>query len=164
MEKCNTMGDNPKPEKRKLHHIINVGDGVNFLSSKFPFWGVSAGGGNRTYIEKWINSGDILWFCKEIEDEFKMIGMGEYTHSFDSKDEPLIQLNMVERENQNWDERVVNDIQIHYKNLYITEKQSIRIRKCETEISIYDIARRINSNDIDLFKHYDGFKFYGEPK
>ena len=83
--------------------------------------------------------------------EFKMIGMGEYTHSFDSKDEPLIQLNMVERENQNWDERVVNDIQIHYKNLYITEKQSIRIRKCETEISIYDIARRINSNDIDLF-------------
>ena len=164
MEKNNTMKETSKHEKRKLHHILNVGDGINFLNSKYPFWGVSAEGGNRLYIEKWINSGDILWFCKDTGVQFEVIGMSEYTHSFDSKDEPLIQLNMVERENQNWDERVVNDIQIHYKNLYITEKQSIRIRKCETEISIYDITRRINSNDIDLFKHYDGFKFYGEPK
>ena len=159
MEECNTMGDNLKPEKRKLHHIINVGDGVNFQNSNYPFWGVSEN--NRTYIEKWINTGDILWFCQETGDTFKVIGMGEYTHSFDSKDEPLIQLNMVERETQNWDDRVVNDIQLHYKELYNTEKQCIRIKKYTNEISIYDISKKINSKDIDLFKHYDGFKFYG---
>ena len=159
MEKYNTMKGISRPDKSILHHIINVGDGVNFQNSNYPFWGVSEN--NRTYIETWINVGDILWFCQETGDTFKVIGMGEYTQAFDSIDEPLIQLNIVEKEKQNWDERVVNDIQIHYKNLYTTERQSICIRKYETEISIYDIAGRIDSNDIDLFKHYDGFKFYG---
>ena len=162
MEKYNTMKGISRPGKSILHHIINVGDGVNFQNSNYPFWGVSEN--NRTYIETWINVGYILWFCKETGDTFKVIGMGEYTQAFDSIDEPLIQLNIVEKEKQNWDDRVVNDIQIHYKNLYDTEKQSINIEKYGNEISTYDGPEGKFSNDVDLFKHYDGFKFYAEPK
>ena len=99
-----------------LHHIINVGDGTNFRKSKYPFWGISQD--NRDYIMKFMNSGDIIWFCQEEGGKYRVIGMSEYTHTYDSKDEPLIQLNIVEREEQNWDDRVINDIQIHYKNLY----------------------------------------------
>ena len=75
--------------------------------------------------------------------------MSEYTHAFDSIDEPLIQLNIVEKEKQNWDDRVVNDIQIHYKNLYDTEKQSINIEKYGNEISTYDGPEGKFSNDVD---------------
>lgn len=156
------MGEILRYERKILHHIINVRDGNNFLNSKFPFWGVSEN--NRKYIETLINSGDILWFCKSFDDKFKVIGMSKYTHSFDSKDEPLIPLNIVERETQNWDNRVENDIQLHYRDLYNTGKQNIIIDKYKDEISIYDSQGRNSLNDIDLFKHYDGFKFYGEPK
>jgi hypothetical protein len=154
-----TIGwDGPRRAERSvIHHIINVGDGFNFRKSNFPFWGVSQN--NRTYIDTSIFRGDVLWFCQELGDKFKVIGMCEYTHAFDSIDEPLIQLNIVERELQNWDERVVNDIQIHYRNLYDTGGQEIFIETCRyaSEISPY-------GEDCGLFKHYDGFKFYAVPK
>ena len=162
MEKYNTMREISRPEKTRHHQIIKVGEGVNFQNSNYPFWGVSEN--NREYIDNWINAGDILWFCQETSDTFKVIGMSEYTHAFDSIDEPLIQLNIVEKEKQNWDDRVVNDIQIHYKNLYNTGKQSISIEKYGNEISTYGGPEGKFSNDVDLFKHYDGFKFYAEPK
>ena len=152
-----------RAERTIIHHIINVGDGFNFRKSISPFWGVSKN--NRTYIDTSIFQGDVLWFCQELGDKFKVIGMCEYTHAFDSIDEPLIQLNIVERELQNWDERVVNDIQIHYRDLYDTEGQGIFIDICRyaSEISPYgDTYSKVS--DGELFKHYDGFKFYAVPK
>tara|TARA_B110000285_G_C14922506_1_gene513294 strand:+ start:275 stop:739 length:465 start_codon:yes stop_codon:yes gene_type:complete len=151
------MRDNTREGKCHLHHIINVGDAFNFRKSKFPFWGVSQK--NRKYIDTSIYIGDVVWFCQDIGDKFKVIRMCEYTHAFDSIDEPLIQLNIIEREIQNWDENVVNDIQIHFKELYDTEKQEIFINPCESEISTYSSTEHSEN----LFKHYDGFKKYAEP-
>ena len=155
MDKDIFMKENGK--RNVLHHIINVGDGTNFRKSKYPFWGISQD--NRDYIMKFMNSGDIIWFCQEESGRYRVIGMSEYTHTYDSKDEPLIQLNIVEREEQNWDDRVINDIQIHYKNLYNTRKQEIFIDKCNQGLTTY-------SCDFggDLFEHYEGFKFYASPK
>ena len=50
-------------------------------------------------------------------------------------------------------------LQIHYKNLYNTQKQEIFIDKCNQGLTTY-------SCDFggDLFEHYEGFKFYASPK
>ena len=87
--------------KTKLHHIINVGNGGNYRKSVFPFWGLSKN--MRTYVNNYMNKGDVLWFCQYFEKELKVIGMAEYTHKYDIVDEPLIPMNIIEREKQNWD-------------------------------------------------------------
>lgn len=142
--------------KTSIHHIINVGDGMNYKKSVYPFWGLSHN--TRSYIRNFINLGDVLWFCQDFENGLKAIGMAEYTHSYDINDEPLIPMNIVEREKQNWDMNIENDIQIHYKNIYNTERQNIVIEKKTEEISTYS-----NEYGGDLYKHYGGFKFYGNP-
>lgn len=141
--------------KTCLHHIINIKTGYNFKKSIYPFWGISAQ--NRIYVNNFMNTGDIIWFCTEIENSnLKVIKMAEYTHNHDIINEPLFRLNIIEREKQNWDENVINDIQIHYKNIYDTEKQNIFIKSSEKEIFTY-------SNDYggELYKHYGGFIYYG---
>ena len=152
MEKDINMIEN----KTNLHHIVRVGDGKNYKRSVHPFWGLSQNA--RSYIRNFINVGDVLWFCQDFQDGLKVIGMAEYTHCYDIHDEPLIPMNIIEREKQNWDINMYNDIQIHYKNIYNTERQNIVIEKTTEEISTY-------SNDYggDLYKHYGGFKFYGKP-
>lgn len=140
--------------KTSLHHIINVGNGKNYRKSVYPFWGLSQN--TRNYIRNFMNVGDVLWFCQDFGKDLKVIGMAEYTHKYDIMDEPLIPMNIIEREKQNWDTDIDNDIQIHYKNIYNTERQNIVIKKTTEEISTY-------SNDYggDLYRHYGGFKFYG---
>lgn len=142
--------------KTKLHHIVNIGDGKNYRKSIFPFWGLSHN--MRTYINNFLNVGDVLWFCQDLKNELKVIGMAEYTHKYDIVDEPLIPLNIIEREKQNWDESINNEIQIHYKEKYDTTQQNIRIKMSNQEISTYS-----NEYGGDLYKHYGGFKFYGKP-
>lgn len=142
--------------KTNLHHIVNIGDGKNYRKSIFPFWGLSHD--MRTYINNFLNVGDVLWFCQDLKNELKVIGMAEYTHKYDIVDEPLIPLNIIEREKQNWDESTNNEIQIHYKEIYDTSRQNIRIKMSNQEISTYS-----NEYGGDLYKHYGGFKFYGKP-
>ena len=149
--------------KTKLHHIINVGNGENYRKSVLPFWGLSEN--MRTYVNNNINVGDVLWFCQYFEKELKVIGMAEYIPKYDIVDEPLIPMNIIEREKQNWDETKIssNEIQIHYREIYDTSSQNIRIKKCwshqTAEIFIYNS----NEDGGDLYKHYGGFKFYGKP-
>lgn len=142
--------------KTSLHHIINVGDGNNYRKSVYPFWGLSQN--TRSYIRNFMNIGDVLWFCQDSEHGLKVIGMAEYSHCYDINDEPLIPMNIVEREKQNWDITINNDIQIYYKKIYNTERQNIMIEKTTEEIYTYS-----NECGGDLYKHYGGFKFYGKP-
>ena len=51
--------------------------------------------------------------------------MAEYTHYYDSEEEPLIKLNTYTNEELGWSGEQKWDIQIHYKNLYETEEQNI---------------------------------------
>ena len=151
MEKDNLMIES----RTRLHHIVNVKTGYNFKKGKFPFWGMSSD--YRSYIANFINPGDVIWFCTETgNDTLKVIRMAEYTHHHDVINEPLFRLNIIEREKQNWDENVMNDIQIHYKNIYDTEKQNIFIKSSETEIFTYS-----NEYGGELYKHYGGFIYYG---
>jgi hypothetical protein len=141
--------------KTLLHHVVNVKTGYNFKMGKYPFWGMSSD--YRLYIANFMNPGDVIWFCTETgNDTLKVIRMAEYTHYHDVINEPLFRLNIIEREKQNWDENVMNDIQIHYKNIYDTGKQNIFIKYSETDIFAY-------SNDYggELYKHYGGFIYYG---
>lgn len=107
--------------------------------------------------------GDILCFMTSKLYGGKIIGMGEYTGYFDRMDEPLLQINTKTNSEQNWKGDECWDIQIHYDNLYITEKQNITgCIQCSAIILDYEKFKdRING---DLYEHYKNFKFYAEPK
>jgi len=146
------------------HLIIRVNNGDNFRNSKYPFWGVKRGknGCVKTIITK-INPGDILWFMTSKEYGGKMIGMSEYCGFYDRNEEPLLHINTKSNEEQNWKGDDLWDIQIHYCNLYITEKQNITACiQCASNILQYETFKdKINS---DLYEHYKNYKFYTEPK
>ena len=144
--------------------IFRVNDGENLRNSKYPFWGVKRGrnGCIKTMVTK-IAHGDILCFMTSKLYGGKIIGMGEYTGYFDRMDEPLLQINTKTNSEQNWKGDGCWDIQIHYDNLYITEKQNITgCIQCSAIILDYEKFKdRING---DLYEHYKNFKFYAEPK
>ena len=144
--------------------IIRVNDGENFRNSKFTFWGVKRGKGGciKTIVEK-IQNGDILCFMTSKKYGGKIIGMSEYCRFYDRADEHLIQINTKTNEEQNWKGDENWDIQIHYCNLYITEKQNITgCIQCGGVILKYDTFKdKINR---DLYTDYKNFKFYAEPK
>ena len=144
--------------------IIRVNDGENFRKSKYPFWGVKRGrnGCMKTIIKK-IKPGDILWFMTSKLYGGKIIGMSEYNGFYDRQDEPLLQINTKTNEEQNWQGNENWDIQIHYSNLYITEKQDIvGCIQCGANILEYETFKcKINS---DLYEHYKNYKIYSEPK
>ncbi len=146
------------------HLIIRVNDGDNFRNSKYPFWGVKRGknGCVKTIITK-INPGDILWFITSKKYGGSIIGMSEYLGFYDRSDEPLIHINTKTNEEQNWKGNELWDIQIHYSNLYITEKQSITgCIQCAGTILEYETFKdKINSN---LYEHYKNYKLYAIPK
>ena len=149
-------------ENRK-HWIIRVGDGKNFINSKYAFWGVNRGCGNgfKTIIKK-MKSGDILWFLTNKKFGGKIIGMSEYKTFYDKQDEPLIQINTMSNTEQNWIGYDNWDIQIHYINLYNTQMQNIyMIIQCSATILEYSTFRNRIKNH-DLHKHYECFKFYSE--
>ena len=148
----------------KQFWIIRVGDGENFRNSKFPFWGVKRGrhGCIKSSVKK-INIGDILWFITSKKYGGKIIGMGEYCGFYDREDEPLIQINTKTNEEQDWKGDDLWDIQIHYCNLYITEKQNI-IGCVQCGGIILEYEKFKHSINGDLYNHYTNFKFYAEPK
>ena len=151
-------------EHKKRHFIIRVGDGDNFRNSKFPFWGVKRGRGGciKTIVKK-FNKGDILWFMTSKKYGGKLIGMSEYYDFYDRADEPLIQINTLTNEEQNWKGDDDWGIQIRYCNLYTTERQNIiGCIQCSGIILEYESFRdKINGN---LYDHYTNFKLYAEPK
>lgn len=148
----------------RQHRIIRVGDGNNFRNSRYPFWGVKRGrnGCMKTIVAK-MNRGDILWFMTSKPFGGKIIGMCEYTEFYDRMDEPLFEMNTRSNEDQNWVGGEDWDIQIHYCNLYITERQNITgCIACAGNILEYDTFRdKVDSN---LYEHYQHFVFYAEPK
>ena len=172
LDDCNELGSMATESKSidttirmsKKIWIFRVDDGENFRNSKFPFWGVKRGrGGACKTIVKKIRHGDILCFLTRKKYGGKIIGMSEYCGFYDRNDEPLIQINTKTNEEQNWKGDEKWDIQIHYCNLYITEKQNIRgCIKCGGNILEYETFRdEINR---DLYDEYNNFKFYAEPK
>lgn len=146
------------------HWIIRVNDGVNFHNSNFPFWGVKRGrnGCMKTIVKK-IKLGDVLWFMTSKQYGGKLIGMAEYSGFYDRDDEPILQINTKTNEEQNWTGDELWDIQMHYNNLYITEKQNIyACIQCAGNILEYETFKdKICGN---LYEHYVNFKFYAEPK
>ena len=108
------------------HWIIRVNDGENFRNSVYPFWGVKRGrnGCMKTIVSK-FKKGDILWFLTSKLYGSKIIGMSEYNEFYDRTDEPLLQINTKTDEEQHWKGGEPWEIQIHYLNLYNTEKQNI---------------------------------------
>jgi len=147
-----------------IHWIIRVNDGENFRNSKYPFWGMKRGknGCIKTIITK-LKKGDILWFLTSKPYGSKIIGMSEYCGFYDRNDEPLLYINTKTNEEQNWTGDENWDIQLHYCNLYITEKQNITgCIPCGNIILKYETFKnKINS---DLYQEYKNFKFYSEPK
>ena len=146
------------------HWILRVNDGDNFRNSNYSFWGVKQGrcGSMKTVITK-IKQGDILWFLTSKNFGGRFIGMGEYCGFYDRNDEPLLHINTKTNEEQGWKGDDCWDIQIHYCNLYITEKQNITACiQCGGIILEYETFKdKINGN---LYEHYKNFKFYSEPK
>lgn len=151
-------------ENKKQFWIIRVHDGENFLNSKYSFWGLKRGKGGciKTIIKK-MNKGDILCFMTSKKYGGKIIGMSEYSNFYDRNDEPLIKINTLTNEEQNWKGDEKWDIQIHYCNLYITERQNIMgCIQCGGVILDYETFKdKIIGN---LYTHYENFKFYAEPK
>lgn len=146
------------------HWIFRVNDGNNFRNSIYPFWGVKRGknGCMKTIITK-IKPGDILWFMTSKAFGGKLIGMSEYCGFYDRNDEPLLHINTKTNEEQGWKGDECWDIQIHYFNLYITEKQNITACiQCGSNILEYETFKHKISSD--LYEHYKNYKFYSEPK
>jgi hypothetical protein len=144
--------------------IIRVNDGENLRNSRFPFWGVKRGrnGCIKTVVSK-IKEGDIICFMTSKQYGGKIIAMSEYTGFYDRNDEPLLQINTKTNEEQCWKGDELWDIQIHYRNLYMTEKQNISACiQCGGIILNYETFK--DNVDGDLCEHYKNFKFYAEPK
>jgi hypothetical protein len=146
------------------HWILRVNNGDNFRNSNYPFWGVKRGKGGcmKTIISK-IKQGDILWFLTSKNFGGRFIGMGEYCGFYDRIDEPLLHINTKTNKEQGWKGDDDWDIQIHYSNLYITEKQNITACiQCGGIILDYETFK--HKIDGDIYEHYKNFKFYSEPK
>ena len=91
-----------------------------------------------------------------------LIGMSEYINFYDRKSEPLIGINTYSKEEQNWKGEGEWDTQIHYKNFYDIERKGINIVViCGGVVLEYETFK--DRGLPDLYKHYEGFKNYGEP-
>jgi hypothetical protein len=150
--------------RRRKVWLIRVNNGVNFRNSRYPFWGVKrgAGGSIKTVVNK-LQPGDILCFITSKPHGGQVIGMAEYTGYYDREDEPLIQVHTKTNEEQNWVGDEKWDIQIHYRNMYVTERQNITACvQCAGVILDYDTFK--DSVSRDVYTDYDNFRFYAEPK
>jgi hypothetical protein len=145
-----------------IHWIIRVGDGENFRNSRFPVWGVNRRWGNENNVKK-IKKGDIIWFLTSCKYGGKLIGMCEFCQYYDRLDEPLLPINTVTNEEQNWVGGGAWDIQIQYTNLYVTEKQNIKgcIHSRKGVVEYEEVKDEIVG---DLYQHYCNFKYYAECK
>ena len=150
---------------KKQHWIIRVGDGINFKNSKKSIWGINRGSNNnvKSTVQNKLKEGDILWFLTPEQYGKKVIGMAEYTHYYDSEEEPLIKLNTYTNEELGWDGEQKWDIQIHYKNLYETEEQNISFT-VHNPRSIIDYNTHFMDIEENLQEHYNNYKKYAKPK
>jgi len=158
---------NCKNKIKKNHFIIRVADGKNFKNSIRPFWGIKKGkyGSIKGFIVNNIKSGDILWFCTNKKNGGKAIGMAEYTTLYDRDDEPLIKINTYSNKEQGWEGDEDWSLQLHYKKLYNTEKQDIKvIVSGPMPVIEYKPDNKNQINVDNLYKHYNGFLFYGVYK
>lgn len=156
------MSAQPQPK----HWIFRVGDGENFRNSKRPYWGVKRGKNDSilTVIKK-IEEGSILWFMTSKEHGGKLIGMAEYTHYNDRKDEPLVSINTYSNDEQCWNGGEDWSIQIHYKNAYDIEDANIEmVIQCGATILDYETFRIKKSNMADLYMHAKYIKLYAQVK
>jgi len=145
------------------HWIVRVQDGENFRNSTYPFWGVKKGRGGciKSIVNK-MKEGDVLWFLTSKLYGGKIIAMAEFQCYYDRSDEPLFRVHTYSNKEQNWKGDDDWSIQIHYKNLYNTEKQNLNaLIQCGGVILEYDTFKeKISPN---LYSHYQGFKYYGQP-
>ena len=156
-----------KNETGKNHWIIRVADGINFRNSAKPFWGMKKGRGGciKSLLLNNVKKGYILWFCTNKDNGGKAIGMAEYTECYDREDEPLIQINTYSNKEQGWIGDDDWHLQIHYTKLYDTEKQNIQVLLSgPSPIIEYKPFTENQKNVEDLYKHYEGFSFYGVSK
>ena len=150
-------------ENIKRHWLIRVGDGINFQNSNHAMWGCKRGRNNciKSIILK-INEGDILWFITNQNNGGKIIGMSEFISCYDRNEEPLLEINTYSNEDMGWIGNEDWDIQIHYKNLYETKRQDIKICiRCPSIIINYDNFREQINDDLEL--HYRNFLYYANP-
>ncbi len=141
------------------HFIIRVEDGVNFKNSKKPMWGVKAG--LKGIVSK-MKQGDILWFITNKKNNNLLVGMAEFVEMHDRRDEKLVHVNTFTNEEMGWHGDTNWCIQIHYKNLYLTEYHNIQIPlKCQTTIRYYKNC--VDKIDENLYEHFVGFKNYAIP-
>ena len=145
------------------HWILRVKDGQNFRNSKHPFWGVKRGnGGGVKTIVKSFQPGDILWFLTSSKYGGSVIAMAEYTCFYDRQDEKILHVHTYTNVEQGWKGDDDWDIQIHYTNVYKTEKQNIKMLiQCAGAIVLYDTFREKIAED--LYKHHEFFTKYAEP-
>ena len=157
--------ENNNNNNNRRHHIIRIGDGINFEKSKVNVWGMVRGKRDciKGFILNQVKIGDILWFCTNKNNGGKAIGMAEYICMYDRMDEKLININTYTNDDMGWDGDGEWDIQIHYKNVYNTKDQNINvILRGPSPIITYDQRKPNHKNIENLYKHYDGYKFYGK--
>ena len=142
------------------HWFIRVGDGENFRNSKYAFWGVKEV--FKGMVKK-LKRGDILWFLTSKDFGGKLIGMAEYTEYYNTQDEKLIPIHTYTNAEQEWEGETDWCFQLHYINLYDTERQNIEIiiRGPQVIISYETVIRSQEIADLDL--EYKAFKRYAEP-
>jgi hypothetical protein len=116
----------------------------------------------KTIVSK-IKPGDILWFLTSKDYGGKFIGMAEYCGFYDRNDEPLFYINTKTNEELGWTGDELWDIQIHYNNLYNTERKNIvAIIQCGGAILEYETFKHKISDN--LYQHYNIYNSYFEPK
>jgi len=88
--------------------------------------------------------------------------MSEYSHFYDKADKPLLEINTISNKEQGWIGDEDWTIQIHYTNLYNTEKQNIPICVACAHVILNYTTFKDRIKD-DLYKYYENYIFYAEP-
>ena len=151
------------------HFFVRVGDGKNFINSKHPIWGLKSNRGViKTFINKQMNSGDIIWFitsASATKKPYIVIGMAEYVDVFDRLDENLIAVNTYSNEEMGWTLNTNWDIQIYYKKLYCgktIEKHNLYTPfKCSACILALETFK--DKTSINFKDEYNLISKYAEP-
>jgi hypothetical protein len=142
--------------------LIRVEDGINFKESRFPSWGMKNNNKSKKGTLKKMKKGDWLVFITNQKNGGKAIGMAEF-EEFNDMEEDILGLSTKTNKEQNWKGNEEHTLQIKYSNLYITEKQNIKVCiQCNNGILNYETYKHIINDD--LINHYKNFKFYAEPK
>ena len=161
--------DNSEEEKRYTSitcppnmFIIRVGDGNNFENSRHPIWGLKS---IHKGMVKNIKKGDTIAFLQSKNYGGRILGFAEFVKWDNRIYEPLLSINTYSNEEMGWEGNEDWNIQIHYKNLYISKKVNIQvIIQCGATILNYKTFKDKNQDLPDLYHHYNNLKIYAETK